>query len=101
MQAIRRLYGTESLDLTDLADTNINHLIELSYYKTKKANQYEIEIVKTEHLENALNVESESMNIFTDNETKANHVLDKLKRNKVTPIGLKDTIIDIIKQEII
>ena len=98
MQAIKSLYGIERLNLEDLVDSELNNPIELAYYKIKNTNQYTIEIVKTEHFENVINVESESMNLLTDSEAKTNYILEKLKRNKVTPIGLIDTITEIIKQ---
>lgn len=101
MQALKSLYGTERLELEDLIDSGINHLVELTYYKIRDTNksekQYAVEIVKTEHLENKLNVESEKINLFTDNETKTDYILELLKRNKVTPIGLQDTITEIAK----
>ncbi|MBR6034373.1 MAG: hypothetical protein IKP28_06650 [Clostridia bacterium] len=99
MQAVKSLYGVERLNLEDLVDSKLNNPIELAYYKIKNKNQYAIEIVKTEHLEKKLNVESQKMNLLTDSETRTNYILEKLKRNKVTPIGLIDTITEIIKQE--
>lgn len=101
MHAIKSLYGKERLGLEDLIETKMNHIIELTYYKIKDTNeninQYEVEIVKTEHIKDKLKIESEKMCLFTDNETKVNHILDILKRNKVTPIGLQDTLTEIVK----
>ena len=105
MQAIKSLYGTEILGLEDLIETKLNHIIELTYYKIKdtkeNTNQYAVEIVKTEHIGEKIKVEKEKMNLLTDNETKTDEILDILKRNKVTPIGLEDTMIEISKMKII
>lgn len=101
MNALKSLYGTERLELQDIIETQMKHLVELTYYKIRETNQYAVEIVKTEHLGGRLKVESEKMDLFTDNETKTDHILDILKRNKVTPIGLEDTMIEIAKIETI
>ena len=97
MNALKSIYGTEKLELQDLIETQMNHLIELTYYKIKNDNQYAVEIVKTEHLGEKLKIESERINLLTNNESKTNRILDILKRNKVTPIGLQDTMIEITK----
>ncbi len=97
MCALKSLYGKERLELQDLVETRMNHLIELTYYKIKDENQYAVEVVKTEHLGGKEKVESEKVNLFTDNETKIDHILELLKRNKVTPIGLEDTMTEIAK----
>lgn len=103
MQAVRSLYGQEILQIEDLIETKIDYLVELAYYKInttyEKTTRYGVEIVKTEHLRNRTKVESKRVNLFTDSETKTNHILEILQKNKVTPIGLKDTIIELIKIE--
>ncbi len=103
MQNARSLYGQEILEIGDLVESEIDYLVELAYYKIiqqyKKTNRYAVEVVKTEHLQNMIKVEKETVNLFTDNETKTNHILELLKKNKVTPTGLKDTIVELIKSE--
>lgn len=103
MQALRSLYGQETLQLEDLIETKIDYLVELAYYKINttyhSTTRYGVEIVKTEHLKNKTKVESKRVNLFTDNEIKTNHILELLQKNKVTPIGLKDTITELIKTE--
>ena len=103
MQAVRSLYGQETLQIEDLIETKIDYLVELAYYKIntiyETTTRYGVEIVKTEHLRNRTKVESKRVNLFTDSETKTNHILEILQKNKVTPIGLKDTITELIKIE--
>ena len=99
MQATKSVYGKTKLELEDLIETEINHLVELTYYKIHSKDDYSVEVVKTEHLQDGIKQESEIIELYTNNETKANDILELLKRNKVTPIGLKDTLIEITKKE--
>ena len=46
-------------------------------------------------LENRTKVESKRVNLFTASETKTNHILDILQKNKVTPISVDDVIHDL------
>ena len=79
----------------------MKHLVELTYYKIKDTNQYAVEIVKTEYSEKYTKQESKKINLLTDNEAKVNKALDILARNRVTPIGLEDCLIEIIKMKLI
>jgi hypothetical protein len=100
LQAVRSVYGKTKFEFEDLIEAKIDHLIELTYYKIRNKNDYAIEVVKTEHVKSGLKVEREKVNLFTNNETKTDNILALLKKNKVTPIGLKDTLIEISKKEI-
>ncbi len=100
LQAVKSIYGKTKLEFEDLIDAKIDHLIELTYYKIQNENDYAVEIVKTEHMEEGLKVESEIVDLFTNNENKTNNILELLKKNKVTPIGLRDTLVEIAKKEI-
>lgn len=103
LQATKSLYGQEVLEIEDLVESEIDYLVELSYYKInqsyKTTNRYAVEIVKTEHLVDKIKTERKTVDLFTDDEIKANHILELLKKNKVTPIGLKDIITELIKSE--
>ena len=98
LQAVRSIYGRTKLELEDLIETKINYLIELTYYKIRCKDDYAVEVVKTEHLKNGLKIERKKIDLYTSNETKADSILEILKNNKVTPIGLKDTLIEIVKR---
>lgn len=97
MNEHKSLYGKEKLELEDLIESQMKHLVELTYFKIKDSNQYSIEIVKTETIGGKSKEESEKMNLLTDNEIKTNKILEILMRNKVTPIGLEDTMKEIVK----
>lgn len=103
MQSFRSLYGQETLEIEDLIESKINHLVELAYYKIDTVDEaktrYAVEIVKTEHLRNKVRTESKKVNLFTESEIKTNHILEMLKKNKVTPMGLRDTIVELVKTE--
>ena len=101
MNAHRSIVGTKKLDLSDLIESHINHLVELSYYKIRDTNQYSVEIVKKEYLEHGTKTESEKINLLMDNEVKTDKLIEILMRNTVTPIGLKETIIEIVKMKMI
>ena len=102
VQAARSLYGSELLQLEDLVETELDYPIELSYYKLcskeGSSTRYGVEIVKTNYLAKGNSIERKRVNLFTDNEKKTNRILNILKKNKVTPVGLRDTMIEIIKQ---
>ncbi len=101
MKAARSLFGKEMLQLEDLVDAGINHPIELEYYRTSEiydtVTRFGVEIVKTDYLENGKKVVSRSLNLLTKDETKANNIIEILKRNKVTPSGLKESVTELIK----
>ncbi len=101
MSTLKSKYKVEKLELQDLIEAHMKHLIELTYYKIKDANQYAVEIVKIEYLGKNTKQESKKTNLLTDNETKANKVLDILARNRVTPIGLEDCLAEIIKMKLV
>ena len=99
MQAVKRFYGKAKLELEDLIETEIDYPVELTYYKIRNKDEYAVEVVKTEHMQDGPKTESKIIDLYTSNETKANNILELLKRNKVTPIGLKDTLIEITKKQ--
>ncbi len=105
MQVSKSLYGQAILETEDLKDSKIDYLVELAYYKINqhynKNNNYAVEIVKTEHLKDKTKIEKKKVNLYTDNENKTNYILELLKKNKVTPIGLKDIIIELSLKEIL
>ena len=101
MEAEKVLYGQTILEAEDLLETNIDYLVELAYYKTNKkqadSTVYGIEIVKTEHVKNKITKEANEIDFFTRNERIIDKVLNLLKTYKVTPMGLKETVFEIVK----
>jgi len=103
----KTLYGNAFLEAEDLAETDIDYLVELEYYRTNYVKEdstiYGVEIVKKEHLTEETKIESKTGNIFTKNERKVKAVLEELRNGKVTPKGLADTLKNIVytNQEIV
>ena len=75
--------------------------IKLEYYKTIKTEEnvkakYGIEIVVTEFINGKVNIESKAIDDITDTSEQINKILTILKNNEVTPIGIEDTINEIV-----
>ena len=98
-------YGATFLGEEELRETNINHKIELEYYKTKKHinrnkekyTSYGIEIVKKEYKDNKIDIETNNREHITNNVDKVIEIIETLKRHKVTPIGLNDVLEDLLR----
>lgn len=101
METEKILYGQTILEEEDLVDTRIDYLVELAYYKTNKKQAdstiYGIEIVKTQHVKNKVTKETNEIDFFTRNERIVDKVLNLLKKYKVTPMGLRESVFEIVK----
>lgn len=74
--------------------------IKLEYYKTIKTEEnveakYGIEIVETEFLDGKVNVESKIINSISNSSEEIEKMIEILKNNEVTPIGIEDAINEI------
>ncbi len=91
-------FGETFLNRQDLVETAICHLIKLKYYKILEyKNNYGIEIVKEEYINGIIKIETNQIYLLTEDETKIDKILSKILKFKVTPIGLDDTIVDMLK----
>ena len=75
--------------------------IKLEYYKTIKTEEnvkakYGIEIVETEFINGKVNVESKIINSISNSSEEIEKMIEILKNNEVTPIGIEDAINEII-----
>ena len=99
-------FGGVFLNHETLAAAGINHPIKLEYYKKINEDElfqinkakYGISIVKTEYEQGRIKVEEKGIKYLTNDEKRANYLLNLLKENYVTPIGLDDVICDFSKQ---
>ena len=99
-------YGATLLNETDLVETKNDNKIVLEYYgikkhgieKTKLKTFYGIKIVKKEYGKDEIKCETNSMSKISTNENKIKNIIEMLKINKVTPMGLGDVITDILKR---
>lgn len=99
-------YGATLLNETDLVESNNNSKILLEYYgikkhgieKTKLKTFYGIAIVKKEYNKDKIKYEKNSINKISTNENIIRNIIETLKTNKVTPVGLNDVLTDILKR---
>ena len=97
---MKKFYGGIFMDKDKLKKVGILYPIKIEYYKTKEEGNidiYGIEIIKTEYQRNTVKIEKENIDRITYDETEANHILDLLKKNEVTPIIAREIVQDYIK----
>ncbi len=101
---MKKFYAGVVLNKEDLKDSNSNR-IELEYYKISRKNKtdvnknvkvYGIEIIKKEYLGKRKLKEKQNIHNLTNDETIIDKILNILKVNKVTPIGLNDVIEEVL-----
>lgn len=101
MNGSKTCYGMTYFDENDLKETNINHKIELEYYRTVNNIQdefnYGIEIRKKEYKNNNFTIESSYVENISNNSSKVIEIINTLKKHKVTPVGLNDVLEDLLK----
>lgn len=93
------IYGETEVERLDTIE--LKSPIHLKYVKIRnnlieeEGCTYGIEIIKEEMKDNKIEEEREEIGALYRSEEQADEVLEILKRNKVTPIELKDVISDI------
>ena len=103
---MKNFYGSIFISRDKLEEAGINYPIKVEYYKIteeekrKTTNEaiYGVQIIKTEY-RNKIGVEQNKLEHITNNESEINNILEKLKRNEVTPIGLEEVIIELEKTQ--
>ena len=74
-----------------------------NFYKDEFINKdnakYGIKIVKTEYIKDDIKTENKEIKHLSDNEEKTNQILEVLKRNEVTPIGVQDIMQDLLQDQ--
>lgn len=107
MKSSKTCYGITNLETNEFSKENINHRIELEYYRIRKikrnifgkaTRKYGIEILKREYMNNKLNVESNKIIDITKNKDRIVEIINTLKKYKVTPISLNDVVEDLLKE---
>ncbi|MCI8444547.1 MAG: hypothetical protein HFJ37_05280 [Clostridia bacterium] len=106
---MKTFFGSIFIKKEKLQEAGIEHPIKLEYYKMinedelvhGKNAKYGIKIIKTEYLEKDTKVEDKTIKYLSSNEQKINDILNILKENEVTPIGVQDVICDFSKSSLI
>lgn len=97
---IKSFYGENFIESEELEKLGIKYPMKIEYYKIKEETKnkfiYGVEIIKKEYTEGKINIEKRNLCNIIQEEKNADHILEILKRNIVTPIGLKDVITDLL-----
>ncbi len=98
---VKTFFGGVFLDREKLEEEGIEYPIKLEYFKTSideenVGTKYGIEVVKTEYLDDNVNVETEEINNIVNNRYEIERILKILKKYEVTPVGLQDVIYEIL-----
>lgn len=97
---MKKFYGGIFMNKDKLKKVGILYPVKIEYYKTKeegKIDVFGIEVVKTEYKKDRISTEEIKINRITEDETEANHILDMLKKNEVTPIVAREVVQDYIR----
>ena len=93
MNCRKEYYGN-----TFLAEEEVPYLgeVKLEYYKIEEDNNFGIEVVKSEKRDEIETSEKIKLDKITSNENVINNLLNKLCKNKVTPVELTDVVNDLM-----
>ena len=105
MQLTKTLEGTAVVEFEELTESSINNRMDLEYYMLEVESCYQevkkpiygIEITKTQvdNL-NILDTEIEQIRDISTDREEVRNILQKLVKNKVTPVGLFNIIEDFV-----
>ena len=103
---MKRFYAGTFINREELRKVGIDYPIKLEYYKTNQSEnlleemntKYGIEIVKTSYINECVEVENIKIEEIIEDESIVNQILDKLKRNEVTPVSAQYVVEDLLKE---
>ena len=99
---VKNFFGSIFINRDKLREAGIDYPIKVEYYKIINEEEkikenkliYGIQVIKTEY-KDKIRVEQEMMENITNDENEITKILDIIKENEVTPIGLEDVIFEI------
>lgn len=96
---MRSFFGSIFINRDELREAGIEYPIKVEYYKITNDQEnnkliYGIQVVKTEYKEK-IGVEQSKVEYITNNEKDIERMLEQIKENEVTPVGLEDVVIEI------
>ena len=105
---VKNFFGSIFINRDELRNAGIDYPIKVEYYKIineeEKIKQnrliYGIQIIKTEY-KDKIGVEQEKIEHITNDENEISRILNLMKENEVTPIGLEDVILEIKSRQAI
>lgn len=94
----KRFLGGICFEPVELLENEIKENISLEYYKTKDLQNYGIEVIKKVQKQNEIIIEKETVKNISNNEIMTDEIISTLKKNKVTPIVLREVITELLKK---
>jgi len=99
---LKNFFGSIFINRDELREAGIDYPIKVEYYKIINEEEkikenkliYGIQIIKTEYRDK-IGVEQEKIEHITNDENEITKMLGMMKKNEVTPICLKDVILEI------
>ena len=105
---VKNFFGSIFINRDELREAGIEYPIKVEYYKITNEEEkikqnkliYGIQIIKTEYREK-IGVEQEQIEHITNDENEITKILNIMKDGEVTPIGLRDVILEIKSRQAI
>ena len=105
---VKNFFGSIFINRDRLEEAGINYPIKVEYYKITNEEEkmkqnkliYGIQVIKTEYRDK-IGIEQEKIEHITNDENEITKMLSLIKENEVTPIGLKDVILEIKNRQAI
>ena len=105
---MKNFFGSIFINRDELVEAGINYPIKVEYYKITNEEEkikenkliYGIQVIKTEYRDK-IGVEQEKIEHITNDEKEITKILELIKENEVTPIGLEDVILEIKSRQAI
>jgi len=105
---VKNFFGSIFINRDELREAGIDYPIKVEYYKIINEEEkikenkliYGIQVIKTEY-KDKIGVEQEKIEHITNDESEIAQMLNIIKENEVTPIGLEDVILDIKSRQAI
>ena len=99
---MKNFFGSIFINRDELREAGIDYPIKVEYYKIINEEEkikknkliYGIQVIKTEYRDK-IGIEQEKIEHITNDESEITKMLDIIKSNEVTPIGLEDVILEI------
>ena len=104
---MKNFFGSIFINRDKLNEAGIDYPIKVEYYKITNEEEmkqnkliYGIQVIKTEYRDK-IGIEQEKIEHITNDENEITKMLDIIKENEVTPIGLEDVVLEIKSRQAI
>jgi len=99
---VKNFFGSIFINRDELKEAGIDYPIKVEYYKIVNEEEkvrenrliYGIQVIKTEYRDK-IGIEQQKIEHITNDENEIIKMLNIIKENEVTPIGLEDVILEI------